>query len=70
MQTTIDSRQVTGPHVLAGIHSESSHAHVNQLVHEAGHFAPDVILLQGKVQQTNQTAVTHLKDQKEQIFYY
>lgn len=67
VQTTVDSRQVAGPHMLAGIHSESSHAHVNQLVHVVGHFAPDIILLQSKVQQTNQTAVTHLQDQPDML---
>lgn len=63
VQTTVDNRQVTGPHVLTGIHSESSHTHVNQLVHEVGHLAPDVIFLQGEVQQTDQTTVTHLEQQ-------
>ncbi len=67
VQTTVDSRQVSGPHVLAGINSESSHTHVNQLVHEASHHAPDVIFLQGEVQQTNQTTVTHLE---QQMSYY
>lgn len=62
VQTAVDSCQVTGPHVLAGVHSESSHAHVNQLVHEISHLAPDVISLQGEIQQTNQTAVTHLEE--------
>lgn len=57
---TVDGAQVTGPHVFAGVHPESSHAHVDQLVHEAGHLAPDVVLLQGQVQQTHQTAVAHL----------
>lgn len=61
MQAAIDGRQVAGPHVLAGIHSESSHTHVNQLVQEIRHLAPDVVLLQGEVQQTNQTAVTYLE---------
>lgn len=50
VQTTVNSRQVTWPHVLAGIHSESSHTHVNQLVHEVGHLVPDIIFLQGEVQ--------------------
>ena len=62
MQAAQGVLQVSGPHVLAGVHSEARHAHVHQLVHEAGHLAPNVILLQGQVQQTHQTTVTHLQD--------
>lgn len=62
VQAAIDSRQVTGPHVLAGIHSETSHAHVDQLVHEVGHLPPGIIFLQGEVQETNQTTVPHLEE--------
>lgn len=68
VQTTIDSRQIAGPHVLAGIHSESSHAHVDQLVHEVGHLAPDVVFLQGEVQQTDQATVADLRQKETSIY--
>lgn len=67
VQAAVDGGQVTGPHVFAGVHSESSHAHVDQLVHEVGHLAPDVILLQGQVQQTHQTAIAHLEQQTRSV---
>lgn len=72
VQTTIDSRKVTGPHVLASIHSESSHTHVNQLVHEVDHLTPDILFLQGEVQQTDQATVTYLEQQMSiqiQLFF-
>ncbi len=46
IETTIDNRKITRPHVLAGIHSESSHSHVNQLVHVANHLTTYIVLLQ------------------------
>ena len=61
LQTPVDGSQVAGPHVLAGVHSESSHAHVDQHVQEVDHLPPDVVLLQGEVQQADQTTVTHLE---------
>lgn len=73
VQTAIDSRKVTGPHVLASIHSESSHTHVNQLVHEVDHLTPDILFLQGEVQQTDQATVTYLEQQMSiqiQLFFF
>ena len=31
--------------MLAGVDSEAGHAHVDHLVHEVGHLAPNIVLL-------------------------
>lgn len=60
MQTAVDGAQVSRPHVLAGVHPEASHAHVDQLVHEASHLPTNVVPLQSQIQEANQTTVSHL----------
>lgn len=60
VETAVNVVQIARPHVLTGIHSESSHSHVNQFVHEIRHLPSNVIFLKSQVQKANQTAVTHL----------
>lgn len=67
VQAPVDCRQVAGPHVLGGVHSEARHAHVDQLVHVVGQLAADIVLLHGQVQQTHQTAVSHLQESTQSV---
>lgn len=60
VQTAIDDLQISGPHVLGGIHTETSNTQFSQMVQEVDDLVthPRVTLV--KITQTNQLAVAHI----------
>jgi len=60
LEAAIDDGQVGGPHVLGGVHAESGHAEINQMVQELDHLVLHVGVALVEVAQTDQLAVAHL----------
>lgn len=60
VQTVIDDLQISGPHVLGGIHTETSNTQLSQMVQEVDDLVlhPRVALV--KITQTNQLTVAHI----------
>ena len=60
LQSAKDGGQVSWPHVLGSVHSESGNAEVNQVIQVLRDLAAYVVLTKGQVSQVHQLAIADL----------
>lgn len=74
----VDVLHVAGPHVLAGIHTETSHSDRDQVVEVVGNLLTNIVGAERQIHEANETAVADLggeglefsQNMRERFFQY